>query len=116
MTDTRQVMSDLVERGTRIARHMVSIATSSQRADGTDIPLGKQCREAADVVLTQAAHITELETALEEARNAALEEAAKVAGELEVSGKTTTMEWANCMAHARDIAQAIRDMKDGPTK
>lgn len=62
-------MSDLVERGTRIARHMVSIADASQRADGADIPLGEQCREAADVVLSQAARIQAIETSLAEAED-----------------------------------------------
>ncbi len=70
--------------------------------------------EAGEQLRTNAETLAQVPAAIAEARRQALEEAAKVAGELEVSGKTTTMEWANCMAHARDIAQAIRALASDP--
>ena len=53
-------MDDLVERVDRIARNLVGIAQASQRADGTDIPLGQQVRKAAALIEAQAAEIRSL--------------------------------------------------------
>lgn len=110
-------MSDLVERlrgRARFLRDRKRIKSPELMEDAaariTELETalaeaGKQLRENAET-------LAQVPAAIAEACRQALEEAAKVAGELEVSGKTTTMEWANCMAHARDIARAIRDMKD----
>lgn len=63
-------MDDLCERSEKSARHMVSIAIASQRPNGADIPLGAQCREAADIMLQQEARIRQLEAQLATAREA----------------------------------------------
>jgi hypothetical protein len=60
-------MDDLVERANRIARNLVGIAQASQRADGTDIPLGQQVREAAALI-----RALETRATTAEAREAAL--------------------------------------------
>jgi hypothetical protein len=49
-----------MERADRIARNLVGIAQASQRADGTDIPLGRQVREAAALIEAQTAEIRSL--------------------------------------------------------
>lgn len=52
-----------------IAGAMILVADASKRADGSDTPLGEQCRQAADEIIR-------LRAALASARNEALERAA----------------------------------------
>lgn len=59
----------------RIVRHMNAIAMASQRADGTDIPLGEQCREAGRMIMDQAATIAALTARAEAAEAECLEQA-----------------------------------------
>lgn len=54
-----------------IARNMNAIAMASQRADGTDIPLGEQCREAARMVMDQAATIAAMKAEIKRLTRAA---------------------------------------------
>lgn len=60
-------MDDLLERVNRIARNLVGIAQASKRADGTDIPLGQQVREAAALIEAQEAEIRSLREQVEQA-------------------------------------------------
>ncbi|AXU20390.1 hypothetical protein C7W88_17070 [Novosphingobium sp. THN1] len=117
-------MSDLVERKLEMLfRDLKPYA---------DKPLGslRIGMDEVHAILALEARITELETALAEARNAALEEAAKVADDLgggrverNPDGSLRTYDM-NCKhgrgdavlnamrVRAQTIAQAIRDMKD----
>lgn len=106
---------DLVERLPKEAAMLQEIAQSQARGIDWHVNLTAGAailKQAAARIQSDAAEIASLEAQVAEARGKAFKEAAKVAGELEASGKTTTMEWANCMAHARDIAQAIRALAD----
>lgn len=50
-----------------IARDLLQIADASKRADGSDIPLGLQLREAADALDAKDKRIAELEAGIVEA-------------------------------------------------
>ncbi len=55
---------DIAQENDRIIRNLVSIATASQRADGTDIPLGQQVREAAHCIITLGDDLTRARAAI----------------------------------------------------
>jgi len=50
----------------RLVEHLVSIADACRRADGSDIPLGQQVRQAAATITAQAAEIARLRGLLAE--------------------------------------------------
>jgi hypothetical protein len=84
-----------------LGERLLRIADACTREDGSDIPLGEDCRAAA-------AEIERLEKALETAREDAIEEAANVATNFAYMNATMTGDkWIQFNKGERDVGQRI---------